>query len=179
MNCFLNVVWSEKMKKEKKVIMIGIGILCVILVISLVVALRSYTKFREQFKQQSEACKETKDTLQFLQQEGIWELISHIKQVMAGEIIYERGSNPLSRYSYNSDSQRNFPTQHTIETDLEVLSINLDGDRGEITASYFIRYLDSSGKKLMFSSSGKDLPVRWMIEKQGEEWIVVEIDEHP
>jgi hypothetical protein len=98
---------------------------------------------------------------------------------MAGEIIYELGSHPLSRYSYNLHREKLYPTMHTIEMDLAVLEIILDGDEGEIMASYLMRYLDSSGKLLMLNSASSKLPTRWIIERQGDNWVIVDVDEHP
>ena len=95
---------------------------------------------------------------------------------MAGEIVYEYGTNPLSKYSYRKKA---YPTMDRIETELNIMEISLDGDVGEIKASYIICYSDSSGKILLGSGADPYMPAIWILEKQGEEWVIAEIHERP
>jgi predicted ribosome-associated RNA-binding protein Tma20 len=119
------------------------------------------------------------ETIEVLQQDDIQRLIAYAKKVMAGEIIVERGESPLSIYSYHSYMKELFPTMATIDMSLTVVEAHVDGDRGELKVSYSMRYLDSSSALLMLSSSSLEFPSIWLIEKQGDEWVVVYIDEYP
>jgi len=115
-------------------------------------------------------------TIEALQQDDIQRLIDHVTKVMSGEIVYERGTNPLSRYSY---SKNIYPTMHRIEVDLSVLEIALDGDSGEIRAVYSIHYYNASGETVRYASASMANPTRWTLERQGEDWVIVDIFEHP
>jgi len=115
-------------------------------------------------------------TVEALQQNDIQRLIEHVRKVMTAEILIEDHSNALWIYSFIRDS---YPTMERVELNLEILEIVLDGDVGEIKASYFIRYLDSSGRTLMAGHVTPDLPAIWILERQGADWVIVEINEPP
>ena len=63
--------------------------------------------------------------------------------------------------------------------ELNILEVCLDGNRGEIKASYYIKYSDSSGKMVYYGSASDTLPSIWILEKQGAKWVIIDIDEHP
>ena len=151
----------------------------VVLSIALLIMLALFVNLRAQYRVYQEAKRTLQHTVEALQRDDIRNLIEHVERVMAGEIVYERGDGPLSRYSYNEDARNSFPTMYRIEFEVIIGEISLDGDRGEIRAGYSIRYLDSSGRMLMGGMVSLAMPAIWMIERHGEDWIIVEINEPP
>ena len=134
--------------------------------------IRQYANEQENNRKQRQSMEALQQTVKALQRDDIQRLIGHVKKVMAGEIIYERETNILSRYSYHKDSH---PTMDSIESDLNVLNIYLDGDSGEIKVLYSIIYLDSSGRTVRGVQATPYLPTIWVLERQGEDWVIVEI----
>ena len=134
----------------------------------------SYSVEQEKKRKQEETVAALEHTVEALQHDSIKRLIEHVKKVMAGEIVYESGTNPLSLYSYHEEF---YPTMASVETDLNIIEISLDGSKGEIKAVYFIRYLDSYGDKIMGTGVDSHLPAIWALEKQGEDWVIIDIVE--
>jgi len=151
-------------------------IVLIVLMVSLTIICVKNEKLTRCYNKQVEKYNKIKVTLEIIQQESIQRLLSHVKEVMTGKIILDDENNPLSRYSYKMDT---YPKMHTVETNIEVIDAHLENNVGEIAVCYYMRYLDSTGKVLMYGSATFDFPAIWSIEKQGEEWIVVDIDEHP
>jgi len=116
------------------------------------------------------------ETIKALQRDDIQRLIEHVKSVMRAEYIIEDTINPLRRYSYKEDS---FPTMDRVVTSLEIYEITINGDIGEIKAGYGITYYNADDRVVRSSSSSRDWPTIWTIEKQGEDWVIIEINEHP
>jgi len=133
---------------------------------------------QRKYQENEEKIVALQQTLEALQRDDILRLIEHVKKVMNAEIIYERGSSPLSRYSY---CEEKWPRMDSVRARIWVREIILDDEigKGEIRADYVMIYLDSSGRTVMGGSAGGDFPTRWTLEKQGEDWVIVEIDEHP
>ena len=172
------------MKNERKIFFMRIAVIVLACILTLVSVL--YISLKREIHVKSEDVQRREETLNLLQQNDIQELISHVRQVMAGEIVYEVDLEtgyrpPLMWYSINPDIiRRTYPTMYTIESDLTVLEINLDDHNGtgEIVITYFIRYLDSSDQLLRSVSVRPESPDRWILERQDGEWIIVEVLEY-
>ena len=122
------------------------------------------------------------NTVKLLQRDDIQDLLFHVRQVMAGDIVYELGgesvnTSPLAVYSFNAMRREMFPTTERIEHGLTVLEISIDGDKGEVVLSYFIRYVDSTGRVVHGRADGPLSPSRWTIERHGGRWAITEIHE--
>jgi hypothetical protein len=106
----------------------------------------------------------------------IQRLVEYAKKVMTGKIIIEDSKNPLFMYSYNKEI---YPATAKIEMFLRVLdlSLNNDGNNACMIVQYTIIYSNLSGDTVMRSSADLPFPSKWTIEKQGDEWVVVDIDE--
>ena len=171
---------GAKVMKGHRIMIIIIGAVIVSLIIAIVVLsilLKTNTQKNDKhFLQQEEAIQALQQTVEALQREDIQRLLEHVKGVMAGEIIIDDKSDPLRRYSYDKDT---YPAMDRIVTSLKALEILLDDDIGTMKASYVILYYNSSGSVLRGSSSGPRYPTIWTIEKQGEDWVIVEINERP
>jgi len=147
---------------------------------------------------QLEADRRYEKTMAILQQEDIQELISHIRQVMAGEIelydwepIREEYVRRVQTGGLMSDMGDigNIPPLaifspsawyggediHSIDFDLTVHEISLDDDVGEMLLSYHVFYLDRRGVMLSGMSVSPETPDKWIIERQDGKWVVTEI----
>ena len=165
------------MNKERKRTMFSI-IFIVVLVGMLVFVSMSYINLRREYQLQLSHIQRRENTINLLQQDDIQELLSHVSQVMAGEIIYEPDDGdhmPIGAYSFNSRRRERYPDTYTIESGLTVLEISVDGDSGEIVVFYFISYLDSDGNPVMGESVAPYAPTIWRIEREEGEWVIVEI----
>ena len=156
------------------------GIVFIVLAGILVFVSVSYVKLRKEHHLQLERIQRQENTIKLLQQDDIKELIYHVRQVMAGEVVYEwdcetGNPSPLTRYSFTSSRRQSFPDTHTIEFGLNVWEINLEDSRGEMIITYFIRYVDSTGRLLSGHSVARITPTRWILERQEEKWVIVKI----
>ena len=157
--------------------MIIIKIALTVLVISLIATLLLYFNTKQRYYEQLEKNQKQKNTLEYLQEESIQQLLVYVQKVMVAEIIIEDETNPLIIYSYDSSKQDRYsPTLDTIEVDLKVLEIFLNEDKGEMIVSYSIRYIDSFGKTL-YGTSASDFPAQWILEKNEDGWGIVEIED--
>jgi len=145
----------------------------IVLTASLIIVSRRHMELNRQHTVLLERHQRQQQTIAFLQQDDIQRLIAHVEKVMAGEIIYERGTNPLYIYSFSRDS---YPTMASLSAHLQIVDINLDGDSGKILSAHSIIYRDSSGRVIMSTSACQNLPDIWILERQGEGWVIVEID---
>ena len=127
-------------------------------------------------QEQTEQVQALEQTIKALQEDDIQRLIEQVRQVMAAEVLIADMDNPLWRYSYK---EYNHPTMDSAEVYLKIREIIIEGDSGEIKADYTMLYYDSFGKLVMGSSAGGNFPVRWILGRQGHDWVITEIDEHP
>jgi len=161
--------------------MIIAGIVASILFISTAAVFTiNYLNLKNENRLQKENNHRLQNSISAIQREDIQELLSHIKKVLAGEIVYEIDTetgayNPLARISFTSGRKESFPTAHSIESGLTVVEIDLNYERGEIIVAYFRRLLDSSGNLLSGEHVGVEAPSKLTVERQGGRWVVVEI----
>ena len=157
-----------------RIIVIVLSTIIVIQFVILVVLGINHANELESKKAQEGSVLTLQQTVEALQRDDVLRLIEHVRKVMAGEIVYECETNPLSQYSYDKDL---YPTMDRIEMDLKVLEVSLDGNSGIIKSTYTIRYLDSSGKTVRGSGVDSHFPAIWTLEKQGENWSIIDIVE--
>jgi len=160
--------------------MMILGITFIILISAVVVVLLLYINLKKDYTLQLEKSQRHENTIRLLQREDIQELLSHIKQIMRGEVIYEidmesENLSLLAAYSLSSHQREIFPSLNAIEAELTVLEISLNGKYGEIIVSYFINLLDSAGELLSSRHVGSEAPTRWMIEQKEGKWTIVDI----
>jgi hypothetical protein len=163
-----------------RVLAVIAGIVFSLMACSLVVAFVLYANSNKKHNEQLKRNQMLENTISSLQQEDIQELLSHVRKVMAGDIVYEWDDatgkySPLVIYSFTSGRRQSFPTTHTIESDLTVLEINLDGNSGEMIIAYFIRYLDESGSLIHYRGDNHLAPSRWMLERHDGKWFITQI----
>lgn len=162
---------------KKGAYMIVIKSVLIVLAISLVIILSLYFNTRQRYYEQLEKNQKQKNTLEYLQEDSIQQLLLYVQKVMLAEIIIEDETDPLSIYSYDSSKQDRYSsTLDAIEVDLKVLEIFLNEDKGEMLVSYSIRYTDSLGKTL-YGTSAFDFPAQWILEKDEERWKIVKIED--
>jgi len=159
------------------------NIALVILTGSLVFTLFLYVSLKNNYQSQLKINQQREETIRLLQRDDIQELLSHVRSVFAGEIVYERDPeaefrSPLTGYSFHSYHRERSPAVYKIEYNVTVLEINLDRDKGELVVFYFLSYLDSDGNPLRGVAVDPDRPTRWIIERQEGKWVVVEIQEY-
>ena len=160
------------------------GVVVIILVVVIVVLIVLHTNLRREHNSQQERLQIKASTIELLQQDDIQAILFYVQQVMRGEIVYEHDS-PEARYSwqwfysFNSNSRRSWPDTNTIESSLTALEIDLDYDKGRgiITVAFSMRYLDSAGNMLRGISVAPASPAALILERQGDEWVVIGIDE--
>ena len=158
---------------------ITLAILSILLVCSLLACLY----YRGQYVTQTAKNQELEEvigaleqTTEALQRDDIQRLIEHVRRVMAAEILIEDMDNPLWSYSY---SESTYPAMDRVEVYLNIREIILDEDSGEMKADYVKLYYDSSERVIRGSSAGSIRPAKWTLSRQGNDWIITEIDEHP
>lgn len=78
----------------------------------------------------------------------------------------------MSRYSYKKER---YPTANNIEVNFDIISISIEGNDEQIKTAYSIRYLDSAGNLIWGSSADRNKPAIRIVEKQGEDGIIVNI----
>jgi hypothetical protein len=120
--------------------------------------------------------RELTETLQVLQIEGIPEFMAKARKVMIGEIAVDDQDDFLRSYTCTKED---YPTLSKVELDFEVIYAHADGDRIELWIVYERRYLDSTGKTLMYAIVSIYHPAIWTLEKRDGEWIVVKVLERP
>ena len=155
-------------RKRKNSVM---SIALIVLATALIVVTTLYIINQQTIQRQNEM-------IRLLQQDDISELLHHVRQVMAGEIIYEWDSEAgphglLAQFSFTARRRANHPTTHRIESRLTVLDINLEGDSGEMLVSYSISSYDSSGNLLSSRSASPITPDKWRIERIDGHWVIV------
>ena len=151
---------------------IVVYVLSIISVIQLILLINVRIQYSSEQNRQNEEINELRQTLEALQNDDIQRLITHVKEVMSGNVTYDNGTSPLSRYSYKKEL---YPAVNSIEMNLDIIDISIDGNDGQIKAVYSLRYLDSAGKLIMGSSVSRYKPAIWIVEKQGEDWVIINI----
>ena len=164
------------MRNESKKIFMGVAFISLIIVcLFTFIVIRDVKKTHQQ---QLDINQKLESTIRLLQQDDIQELLSHVRKVMAGEVVYEWEMetgilSPLAWYSFNSRSREIYPTMYTIESELVVLEININDDSGEMKVFYSICYLDSSGKLIYGNHVDSSTPTKWILERQNGVWVIV------
>ena len=161
------------MKKERKLLTMS-----VVFVISLILVVLSYASLKREHHLQLESNLQQEQMIGLLQRDDIQDLISHIRGVLAGEIVYEvdlEPPSPLTGFSFHSRAERTYPDTHTIESGVTILEIYLndDGITGELILTYYLHYLDSTGGVLRSLSVTDNVPEKWIIEQREGQWTVV------
>ena len=159
-----------------KILSIALSVALVIMSVMLINLKRQYQAQEATGQALQQTAETLQQTVEALQREDIQGLIAHVERVMRREIVYERGTNPLWRYSAGNSRTEELDR---VEVDLRIVGITLDGDRGEIRAIYSIQWFDSSGRTLYGVSllSRPTWPAIWTLERQGEDWVIVEVYE--
>ena len=165
MNYFLQINIRKDDELKNKIIVLAI--------LSTILVVGSALLLSGDFMRQRQAQRDVARILQ--EDENVQRLIEHVEKVMRGEIVYERETNPLWIY-FRSDDRR-LDILDRVDVDLNIVSITLDEDRGEIRASYSIRWFDSSGRKLYAVGVHPERPAIWTLERQGDDWVIVEVYE--
>ncbi|MCL2746990.1 MAG: hypothetical protein FWE48_07915 [Coriobacteriia bacterium] len=149
--------------------------LLAVLVIALLIvsALLIYSLVQQ--KALADTNQELRDTVALLQDDDMQEFIEYAKKVMAGEILIDDiEKDRLWCYSYTEEY---YPEVTRIESDLTVLSVQVEGDTGVMKVTYKITYFDSRGK--IVSAMGASYPVTWTLEKRPEGWFVIGNNDGP
>ena len=134
--------------------------------------IKQYSSEQKTNQTQEETIRSLQRTVEALQRDDIQRLIEHVKNVMSGDIVYERSTNPLALYSYHKEL---YPTMNVIEMELNVMEIHLNENYGRMKVIDSIRYLDSLGRMVRGNSATSDLPTIWTLEKQEDDWVIVDI----
>jgi len=159
--------------KAKKKGMLFMIVLTVILLIILVSISKMYVEMKGECNMQKIKGQELEETLMYLQDNDIQELISNAESVLRGDVIIEDETNPLWRYSFKENK---YPTVTAIDLELHVIYIHIDGDNGLIKVAYDINYLSSSGY-IVWGAGHIIYPAEWTIEKHEGKWVIVKIVE--
>ena len=85
-----------------------------------------------------------------------------------------RDHSAFASFSLNSSRRESHPTITRVSSNLAVLEISLDGDKGTIILSFSVSYFDSQGRRLRHQGARRESPHKWIIEKQNGKWVLVE-----
>ena len=147
----------------------------VVLAIGLILMVVLYVNLRRKLDSQIERLQHQETVVEWVQSVEIQRLIERVRKVMQGEIIYERGTDALAEYSHISTRDRLGQDLYAIKSDLRIVDLRLDEDKGQAIVTYHILYLNSEGEILMGISADSITPDRWILEKQDGDWVIVEI----